>query len=81
MPNREFHDITLQATSRREFSSTSAEILRGRGIMTLQVRAWLPGLGEVDLIASPPLAEPKRGSWEIGGPFQITSRTFSAGPC
>src|SRR5215213_11548475 len=47
--------ITLQAP--REPGAgpafTSAEILPGRGMMTLQVRARLPRLGEVELLAPP----------------------------
>ncbi|HEY0511455.1 MAG TPA: aldose 1-epimerase [Thermoanaerobaculia bacterium] len=38
----------------------SAHILPGRGMMTLQVRARLPGLGEADLLASPPLEQAAR---------------------
>jgi aldose 1-epimerase len=52
--------ITLQAPPATEPAFTSAEILPGRGMMTLQVRARLPGFGEVDLLASPPLAEASR---------------------
>src|SRR5436305_301907 len=57
MPENESSAVTLQVTPTAEPSFTSAEILPGRGMMTLQVRARLPKLGEVDLIASPPLAE------------------------
>jgi aldose 1-epimerase len=35
----------------------SAEILPGRGMMLLQLRAHLPGFGDRDLLAAPPLAE------------------------
>ena len=35
----------------------SAQILPGRGMMTLQIRARLPRLGEVDLLETPPLAK------------------------
>ena len=49
--------ITLQAPAGSEPAFTSAEIFPGRGMTTLQVRARVPGLGEVDLIASPPLEE------------------------
>jgi aldose 1-epimerase len=49
--------ITLQAPAGPDLSFVSAEILPGRGMTTLQVRARVPGLGEVDVIASPPLAE------------------------
>lgn len=33
----------------------SAMVLPGRGMMTLQIRAHLPGRGEADLLAAPPL--------------------------
>jgi aldose 1-epimerase len=33
----------------------SATILPGRGMAVLQIRAWLPGKGEIDLLNSPPL--------------------------
>ncbi len=51
-------------------SFTSAEILPDRGMMTLQVRARLPRLGEISLIASPSLGGgggPVRRS--AAGPF------------
>jgi aldose 1-epimerase len=51
--------VTLHAPPGEEPSFTSAQILPGRGMMTLQVRARLPWLGEVDLITSPPLEEAK----------------------
>lgn len=35
----------------------SATLLPGRGLNMLQIRAYLPGKGEVDLLASPPLEE------------------------
>lgn len=35
----------------------SAEILPGRGMMTYQVKAYLPGKGEINLLESPPLSE------------------------
>jgi aldose 1-epimerase len=34
-----------------------ATILPGRGMAVLQIRAWLPGKGEIDLLNSPPLPE------------------------
>lgn len=49
--------ITLQAPAGEGLALSSAEILPGRGMTTLQVRARVPGLGEVDVIASPPLEE------------------------
>src|SRR3954471_9958077 len=62
--------VTLQVAPSAEPSFTSAEILPGRGMMTLQVRARLPKLGEVDLIASPPLTEAQaRFERSLGQPF------------
>ena len=49
--------VTLQIPATRELAFTAATILPDRGMMTLQVRARLPELGEVDLLASPSLAE------------------------
>jgi aldose 1-epimerase len=74
---------TLQVPPSTEPAFTSAEILPGRGMMTLQVRARLPGLGEVDLLTAPPvekageffagLAEgfPGNASYLIGGAILI----------
>ena len=71
--------ITLQVSSAGEPAFTAAQILPGRGMMTLQVRARLPGLGEVDLLTSPPLEKageffradqgdfPGNASYLIGG--------------
>jgi galactose mutarotase-like enzyme len=62
--------VTLQVSPTAEPAFTSAEILPGRGMMTLQVRARLPKLGEVDLIASPPLAAARaRFERSAGQPF------------
>ncbi len=62
--------VTLQVRPTSEPSFTSAEILPGRGMMTLQVRARLPERGEVDLIASPPLEEAQaRFERSAGQPF------------
>jgi aldose 1-epimerase len=62
--------VTLQVAPTAEPAFTSAEILPGRGMMTLQVRARLPERGEVDLIASPPLAEARaRFERGAGEPF------------
>jgi len=70
MPENESPAVTLQVTPTAEPSFTSAEILPGRGMMTLQVRARLPKLGEVDLIASPSLAEAEaRFARSAGQPF------------
>jgi aldose 1-epimerase len=61
--------VTLRAPSSPEPAFTSAEILPGRGWMTLQLRARLPERGEVDLIASPPLAEALVRFARSPGPF------------
>jgi galactose mutarotase-like enzyme len=71
--------VTLQLSPTSEPAFTSAEILPGRGWMTLQLRALLPGRGEVDLIASPPLAEAQaRFSRSSSRPFP-GNETFSFG--
>ncbi len=57
MPAMEPPAVTLQVAPTAAPAFTAAEILPSRGMMTLQVRARLPELGEVDLLASPPLAE------------------------
>lgn len=61
----------------------SAQILPGRGMMTLQVRARLPLQGDTDLLTAPPLEEarqfldgssegfPGNGSYLIGGAFLL----------
>src|SRR3954453_12331785 len=72
--------VTLQVAPTAEPSFTSAEILPGRGMMTLQVRARLPELGAVDLIASPPLAEAKaRFERSAGQPFPGNESYFFGG--
>lgn len=78
--------VTLQRPAPADRSQpgfTSAQILPGRGMMTLQVRAHLPGQGEVDLLEAPPLARaadfftsassdfPSNGSYLIGGAFLL----------
>jgi aldose 1-epimerase len=71
--------VTLKISSEGEPAFTAAEILPGRGMMTLQVRARLPGLGEVDLLTAPSLEKageffgadqggfPGNASYLIGG--------------
>jgi aldose 1-epimerase len=71
--------VTLKVPTDREPAFTSAQILPGRGMMTLQVRARLPRLGEVDLLTAPPLEKagelfgadqggfPGNASYLIGG--------------
>lgn len=46
-----------------------AQVLPGRGMMTLQIRAHLPGRGETDLLAAPPLAR-ARELFEGEGEFK-----------
>jgi aldose 1-epimerase len=71
--------ITLQVPPTPAPSFTAAEILPGRGMMTLQVRARLPQLGEVDLIASPPLAEARARFAGHSGPFPGNESYFLGG--
>src|SRR3954447_9965768 len=72
--------VTLQVAPTAEPSFTSAEILPGRGMMTLQVRARLPELGAVDLIASPPLTEARaRLERSVGQPFPGNESYFFGG--
>ncbi|HET9213061.1 MAG TPA: aldose 1-epimerase [Thermoanaerobaculia bacterium] len=72
--------VTLQVRPTSEPSFTSAEILPGRGMMTLQVRARLPERGEVDLLASPPLAEAQeRFERSAGQPFPGNESYFFGG--
>ena len=56
----------------------SAQILPGRGMTTYQIRAYVPGKGEIDLMESPPLADaPKLMD---GGPEDlIGNKSFSLG--
>lgn len=61
--------VTLQVPTSQEPSFTSAEILPGRGMMTLRIRARLPRLGEVDLLASPSLAEARARFERSSEPF------------
>ncbi len=61
--------VTLRVPSAAEPAFTSAEILPGRGWMTLQLRARLPERGEVDLIASPPREEALARFARSPGPF------------
>ncbi len=53
----------------------SATILPGKGMDILQIHAYVPGRGEVDLLASPSLEEATKlldgddpRAWQIGGP-------------
>ncbi len=56
----------------------SAQILPGRGMTTYQIRAYVPGKGEIDLMEAPPLADaPKLMD---GGPEDlIGNKSFSIG--
>jgi aldose 1-epimerase len=72
--------VNLQVPPSAEPSFTSAEVLPGRGMMTLQIRARLPRLGEVDLIASPPLTEARaRLERSVGQPFPGNESYFFGG--
>jgi aldose 1-epimerase len=71
--------ITLQVPPAAEPAFTSAEILPGRGMMTLQLRARLPGRGEVDLLASPPLDEVMARFARSAGPFPGNESFFFGG--
>jgi aldose 1-epimerase len=56
----------------------SAEILPGRGMTTYQIRAYLPGTGEIDLLESPPLSEAPQIL--NGGPDDVIgNKSFSLG--
>jgi aldose 1-epimerase len=59
-------------------SFLSAQILPGRGMMTLQIRAHLPGHGAVDLLTAPP---PERARELLdGGPDDFAGRrSYSLG--
>ncbi|MDC0675920.1 aldose 1-epimerase [Nannocystis radixulma] len=57
---------------------TSADVAPGRGMLLLQLRAVLPGRGEVELLATPPLDEVARRL--DGGPDDFAgNRSFSLG--
>jgi galactose mutarotase-like enzyme len=71
--------VTLRVRPTAEPSFTSAEILPDRGMMTLQVRARLPWLGEVDVIASPSLAEARARFAGNRGPFPGNESYFFGG--
>src|SRR4028118_565153 len=47
----------LDRASRPVF--TRAQVLPGRGMMTLQIQAHLPGQGVTDLLAAPPPQQPR----------------------
>ena len=79
MPEQNPPAAILQVPSTREPAFTAAEILPGRGMMTLQVRARLPKVGEVDLIASPPLAEAQARFAGNSGPFPGNESYFFGG--
>ncbi len=46
-----------EVSDRNKPQFLEAEILPGRGMAVLQIRAYLPGRGEIDLLNSPPLPE------------------------
>ncbi len=57
---------------------TQAELLPGRALMVWQLRAWLPGLGEVELLHAPPLAE-ARAVLDSGAPDRTGNNAFKFG--
>jgi len=73
--------FTLERPKRSDTSKPqflSAQVLPGRGMTTYQIRAYVPGKGEIDLMEAPPLAEaPKLMD---GGPEDlIGNKSFSIG--
>jgi len=55
----------------------SATLAPGRGMLLLRARVWLPGRGEVDLLASPP---PEEVAASMGGPDDFAGNvSFSLG--
>ena len=55
--------ITLKQPARSDHSKPyfrEATILPGRGMAVLQIKAYLPGKGEIDLLNAPPLAEAEK---------------------
>jgi aldose 1-epimerase len=44
----------------KEFEFLRLILLPGRGMNLFQGRAWFPGLGEIDLLASPSLEEAQK---------------------
>ena len=70
--------VTLRAPGVTERGFVSADILRGRGMTTLQIRARTPELGEFDVLASPSV----EAAAEVldGGPDDhVGSKSFSLG--
>src|SRR5215216_1965989 len=56
MPERDLEIITLERPRPADTSGPaflSAQVLPGRGMMTLQIRALLPQTGETDLLYAP----------------------------
>ena len=52
--------LTRTATSKTKPEFTSVTVLPGRGMEVLQITANFPGKGNVDVLASPSLAEAKK---------------------
>jgi galactose mutarotase-like enzyme len=77
--------LTLRATRRSIRSGDpghphflSAQFLPGRGMMLLQLRAYLPGLGARDLLVAPPLEEAREQLEGETGPF-VGNASYSFG--
>uniref|UniRef100_UPI0037536E6C aldose 1-epimerase n=1 Tax=Sphingomonas sp. TaxID=28214 RepID=UPI0037536E6C len=70
--------LTAQAPDPKAPAIVEAEVAPGRGMMLLQARAEVPGLGRVDLLASPPLRQ--IASLLDGGPEDFAGNaSFSFG--
>ena len=71
--------ITLaRVKSGDQIQFLGADILPGRGMNVYQIRAYLPGKGEIEVLASPPLSEAP--TVMNGGPDDmIGNKSFSAG--
>ena len=70
--------VTLRAPEATDRGFVSADILPGRGMTTLQIRARTPELGEFDVLASPSV----EAAAEVldGGPDDhVGSKSFSLG--
>ncbi|WP_296819935.1 aldose 1-epimerase [Brevundimonas sp.] len=70
--------ITLWAPEATDRGFVSADILPGRGMTTLQIRARTPELGELDVLASPSAEEAAR-VLDGGADDHAGSKSFSLG--
>ena len=70
--------VTLRAPEPAERGFVSADILPGRGMTTLQIRARTPELGEFDVLASPSVEAAAR-LMDGGAGDYVGSKSFSLG--